>query len=212
MRKMIDISVPLYTGMVFYPGDAEPAIEPGKQISSGDTSNLSDISLGSHSGTHVDAPRHFIDGEKPVDLLELDALIGAVSVLDLSEASGTIEADDLKAAGLAAEPNKRVLLKTSNSSLWTDAYFHKDFIALGNSGADMMVELGVRLVGIDYLSIETFHPETYYVHSRLLGEGVVILEGIDLTAVEPGVYELLCLPLRIKDGDGAPARAVLREV
>lgn len=225
MRKIIDISVPLHTGMVFYPGDARPSIEPGKQISAGDTANLSDIKLGSHSGTHVDAPLHFIDGERPVDEMALDVLMGAAMVLDLTAVRGTIEAGDLESAGLDTErlrsgsatagsdngSSTRILLKTSNSSLWVDPEFHKDFVALGDSGADMLVELGVRLVGIDYLSIERYHPETYYVHDRLLKADVAILEGVDLSTVAPGVYELICLPLRIRGGDGAPARAVLRE-
>lgn len=226
MSRFFDISVPLFTGMVSYPGDAKPSIEPGKQISAGDTSNLSDITLGSHSGTHVDAPRHFIDGERTVDQLQLGMLVGPARVLDLTSVSGTIEAEDLEDAGLGRDMEQsgwdpaaddrgdaaRVLLKTTNSSLWEDPKFHKDFVALGNSGADMLVEIGVQLVGIDYLSIERFHPDTYYVHNRLLEAVMIVLEGVDLSGVEAATYELICLPLKIRGGDGAPARAVLREV
>lgn len=220
MGRIIDISVPLHTGMVFYPGDTEPSIEPGKQISAGDSANMSDIRLGSHSGTHVDAPHHFVDGEGTVDELPLEALLGRVRVLDLTDADGTIEATDLERAGIgsersgseASEPVRRILLKTGNSDLWGEPGFHEDFLALGDSGADMIVELGMRLIGNDYLSIERFHSDTHYVHRRLLEAGAVILEGVDLRDVRPGDYELICLPLRIEGGDGAPARAVLREI
>ncbi len=220
MGRILDISVPLHTGMVFYPGDTEPAIEPGKQISHGDTANLSEIRLGSHSGTHVDAPHHFIDGEATMDDMPLQSLVGTARVLDLTGVTGGIEAADLEAAGIRGEGSAtgdqgaagRILLKTRNSGLWADSGFHEDFIALGDSGADLAVELGLKLIANDYLSIERFHSETHYVHRRLLEAGIVILEGVDLRQVDAGDYELLCLPLRVRGGDGAPARAVLREL
>jgi arylformamidase len=209
MGRINDISVPLYTGMVFYPGDAPVSIEPGKQIASGDTANLSNISLGSHSGTHVDAPHHFVDGENTVDNLALDVLIGTVRVLDLTGVEVAITCDDLVAAGCTGA--ERVLFKTSNSDLWSRDEFKRDFVYLADDGADYLVEQGVVLAGNDYLSIEQFHSQSHYVHATLLKAGVIILEGVDLGAVEPGDYELVCLPLNIRGGDGAPARAVLIE-
>lgn len=207
MKIIIDISVPIYSGMVYFPGDTKPEIEPARLISEGAVANLSDIHVGSHSGTHVDAPSHFIDGKKAVDELPLDYLIGPAQVLDLSGSDGPIGAGSLLAAGLTHA--ERVLLKTSNSDLWRTPEFQKDYVSLADDGADLLVERGVKLVGIDYLSIERYHSDTHYVHRRLLEAGVVVLEGADLSKVGAGEYELFCLPLNIRGADGAPARAVL---
>jgi arylformamidase len=207
LKKIIDISVPLHTGMVFFPGDTRPEITPARQISDGAVANLSDIHIGSHTGTHVDAPSHFIDGDNTVDELPINSLIGPAQVLDLTGTGGPVSASDLQAAGL--RHSERVLLKTRNSGLWTIPEFQEDFISLADDGADLLVEQGVRLIGTDYLSIERFHSETHYVHRRLLEAGVVVLEGADLSEVEAGDYELYCLPLKIRGSDGAPARAVL---
>lgn len=209
MGRIIDISVPLYTGMAYYPGDAPVSVEPGRQIKSGDVANLSNISLGSHTGTHVDAPHHFVDGENTVDNLPLDALIGPARVLDFTGVQEGITRKDLVTAG--CEGAERVLFKTSNSALWTRTDFERAFVYLADDGADYLVEQGIRLAGIDYLSIEMFKAETHHVHATLLGVGIVILEGVDLGDVAPGDYELVCLPLKIRGGDGAPARAVLIE-
>ena len=207
MAQIIDISVPVYTGMVSYPGDYGAFVEPFRQISEGATANLSKLKLGSHTGTHVDAPRHFIEGRNGVDELSLEALVGPAKVLDLTGASGELSAADLEGAGL--DGAERVLLKTANSRLWESAEFSKDFVALGDEAAAMLVDRGVRLVGIDYLSIERFHSATHNVHRSLLEASVIILEGLDLGHVEAGDYELACLPLKIRNGDGAPSRAVL---
>lgn len=209
MGRIIDISVPVYTGMVFYPGDSAVTVAPGKQIANGDVANLSNISLGSHTGTHVDAPYHFIDGENTVDNLNLDAMIGSARVLDLTGADEAITREALVDAGCSGA--RRVLFKTSNSSLWSQHEFRRDFVYLADDGADYLVEQGVVLAGNDYLSIEHYHSKTHYVHETLLKAGIIILEGVDLTGVEPGDYELACLPLKIRDGDGAPARVVLIE-
>lgn len=209
MGRIIDISVPVYTGMVFYPGDSAVTVAPGNQIANGDVANLSNISLGSHTGTHVDAPHHFVDGENTVDNLDLDAMVGPVRVLDLTGAGEAITREALVDAGCSGA--RRVLFKTSNSSLWSQHEFRRDFVYLADDGADYLVEQGVVLAGNDYLSIEHYHSKTHYVHETLLKAGIIILEGVDLTGVEPGDYELACLPLKIRDGDGAPARVVLIE-
>jgi arylformamidase len=205
--KIIDISVPIYSGMVFYPGDPGAEIEPVRSIEAGDVANLSGMHIGSHTGTHIDASRHFINGGISVDRIPLDVLIGETRVIDLTGVASLISREDLEKAGAAG--SERLLLKTRNSSLWTEPRFVTDYVSLDKSAADFLVENEVRLVGIDYLSIERFKPDEYYVHHRLLEKGIVVLEGVDLSEASAGIYELACLPLKIRDGDGAPVRAVL---
>ncbi len=207
LAKIIDISVPIYNGMVVYPGDFGASIEPFRQIARGDAANLSRLKLGSHTGTHVDAPRHFVEGREPVDQLPLDVLVGEARVLDLTTVERQISPADLENAGIGAAA--RILLKTSNSRLWADPVFSKEYVSLSNEAADFLVERGSRLVAIDYLSVERFHPDGHHVHHALLSASVVVVEGVNLSAVEPGDYQLVCLPLKIRDADGAPARAVL---
>lgn len=182
-------------------------IEPAGQISDGAVANISLLRLGSHSGTHIDASHHFFNDGKTVDSLSLQALVGPVRVLDLTGAGSSIDREQLENS--AIEGVTRLLLKTSNSGLWSLPAFSRDYVSLSGPAADYLVSLGIALVGIDYLSIERFKSEEYHVHHALLGAGIVILEGIDLSQVEAGVYELVCLPLKIRGGDGAPARAIL---
>ncbi len=209
MPKIIDISAPIHNGMVVYPGDAGAAVEPFHRIAKGDAANLSELKLGSHTGTHVDAPRHFVEGAEPVDRLPLDVLIGEARVLDLTGVESRVTPADLEQAGVGDAI--RILLKTSNSQLWKSTEFSKEYVSLSNESADFLVARGVKLVAIDYLSIERFHPERHYIHETLLGAPVIIVEGVNLSAVKPGDYQLVCLPLKIREGDGAPARAVLIE-
>ncbi|MHB1390232.1 MAG: cyclase family protein [Thermoleophilia bacterium] len=205
--EIIDISVPVYTGMVFYPGDPGAVVEPVNRIAQGDVANISQLTLGSHTGTHVDAPHHFNNDGATVDHLPLDVLVGPARVVDLSASVDFIQRSELEAAGAGGAT--RLLLKTANSRLWAQPEFSWEYVSLADDAADYLVEAGVLLVGIDYLSIERYKSEDFHVHHALLGAGMTILEGIDLTGVEPGDYELVCLPLKIMDGDGAPARAVL---
>jgi arylformamidase len=193
--------------MPFYPGDPGAEIKPVRSIEDGHVANLSELELGSHTGTHIDAPRHFEPGGTTVDDMALDTLVGPARVVDLSAADDEITRAGLESAGAAGA--ERVLLKTRNSSLWSKTEFSTDYVALSPDAADYLVESGIKLVGIDYLSIERFHSDDYHVHHALLGAGIVILEGIDLSGVSAGDYELICLPLKIRGGDGAPARAVL---
>lgn len=205
--EIIDISVPVYTGMVFYPGDPGAVIEPVNRIAQGDVANISQLTLGSHTGTHVDAPHHFKNSGATVDRLPLQVLVGPARVVDLTTCARFISRRDLEAAG--ADGVARLLLKTVNSRLWAQPEFSRDYVSLADDAADYLVEARVRLVGIDYLSIERYKSEDFHVHHALLGAGVTVLEGIDLTGVPPGDYELVCLPLKIMDGDGAPARVAL---
>ena len=196
--KMIDISVPLREGMVTYPGDPVVRMERAASIAGGDVVNLTRMDFGLHSGTHVDAPAHFIDGASGVDEIPLEALVGPCEV---------VEAPDLSpdSVALAPEGAERVLFKTPNSELWARDDFAEDFARLNGEAAALLVDRGVRLVGVDYLSVGDEAA-----HHALLEARVVPVEGLDLRGVEPGSYELVCLPLRVVGADGAPARAILR--
>jgi arylformamidase len=195
--EIIDISVPLREGMVTYPGDPVVKLERAASIADGDPVNVTRIDFGLHSGTHVDAPVHFLDGASGVDSIPLDALIGPCEV---------VEVPDLGPSSVARAPEaaERVLFKTPNSELWARDDFAEDFVGLDGEAARLLVERGVRLVGVDYLSVGDAAA-----HHALLEAGVVPVEGLDLRGVEPGSYELVCLPLRVAGADGAPARAVL---
>jgi arylformamidase len=194
--EVFDVSVPLREGMVTYPGDPQVHVELAASIARGDVVNLTRIDFGLHSGTHVDAPVHFIDGAAGVDAIPLDALVGPCEV---------VEARDLSAGSVAAAPDaERILFKTPNSELWARDEFAADFARLDGEAARLLVERGVRLVGVDYLSVGDEDA-----HHALLGAGVVPVEGLDLREVDAGSYELVCLPLRVVGADGAPARAIL---
>jgi len=206
-RQIFDISVPVHPGMVVYQGDPDVHLERVKTIASGASANVSRLDFGVHTGTHIDAPVHFIDGAPATESLDLDALIGPVTVIDATQATEHLTALALARLDIPASA-ERVIFKTPNSGLWDLPGFSADFIALTGDAAEALAARGVRLVGIDYLSIG---PKGNGVptHVNLLRAGVVILEGLDLREVPAGDYELVCLPLRLAGSDGAPARAVL---
>ncbi len=202
-----DISLPLFEGMPTFPGDPPFAAESVPRRTDGAPYRLSRLTMGSHTGTHVDPPRHFREDGLAADALDLELLNGPCWVVDTGAST-----DPVGAGALAAVPVDavRVLLKTANSARWARglAYF-EEFVGLGTDGAAELLARGVRLVGIDALSIERDPTERYPVHRALLDRGVVILEGLLLAGIRPGPYRLECLPLRLRGGDGAPARAVL---
>ncbi|MCK8497338.1 MULTISPECIES: cyclase family protein [Myxococcus] len=203
----VDISVPLRDGMVHWPDNPEVRITRSQDLDKGDDANVSDLSFGAHSGTHVDAPVHFVKGAEGVDALSFDRLMGVARVLEIRDARA-IQVEELKAH--AVQPGERLLFKTANSSRrWPSQPFQPDFVYLSLEGARYLAELGVRTVGIDYLSIGS-PDEGVPTHRALLDAGICIIEGLDLSQVREGTYELVCLPLRIAGGDGAPARAILR--
>ena len=202
-----DISVPVRPGMVIYHDNPGVEIELASAIADGATANVSRISMGVHTGTHIDGPLHFYEDGAGADSLPLQAMIGRAEIVGLPGiGDGPIGEDALRAAGIPPG-TERLLLKTPNSELWSRPDFTRDFVRLDGSGAAYALELGIRLIGIDYLSIGD--PEA---HRTLLGAGVVALEGLDLRGIEPGSYELLCLPVRLIDTDGAPARVLLRDI
>jgi arylformamidase len=206
--RLIDVSVLLAPGIATYPGNPAFDISPVNRIAAGDTANNSRLVMGTHTGTHVDAPKHFIDDRPGVDAMPLDLLIGRARVIDMPVRGG-ITAKHLEAAGLRED--LRVLLRTPNSALWNSKEpFHQEYAHLTGDGAKFLVDQGVKVVGVDYLSVEKFHSHDHAAHLTLLGANVVIIEGLNLSDAEPGVYEMYCLPLRIEGADGAPARVVLK--
>jgi arylformamidase len=208
VSRVYDISVPIHSGGVVYPGNPSISIELEQSVAKGGSSNVSRITFGSHTGTHVDAERHFFDDGAGVDAIPLDRLIGPALLIAFNDEVRSIGAPELSAHELGS--HTRVLLRTRNSALLHDSEFHRDYTFLAPDGADYLVKKGVQLVGVDYLSVEQFHSGHHLTHRTLLGAGVIIVEGLDLSEPPPGVYEFGCLPLRLVGLDGAPARAVLR--
>jgi arylformamidase len=206
--KLIDVSVPLDGNLPTYPGNTPFSLEPVKRIAAGGSSNVSTLHMSAHAGTHVDAPRHFYDDRGGTDALPLEMLLGRARVVEITTRRG-IEADDLAAIDLAEDV--RVLIKTSNSRLWGSSTFNQGYVGVTESGARYLVEHGIKVVGVDYLSVEEFKRPGAPAHHVLLGAGTIVIEGLNLRDVEPGVYEMVCLPLKIVGGDGAPARVVLRK-
>lgn len=202
MTKIIDVSVAVSPSTISWENESTPVIERVSSIDAGDGYNLSRIAFSAHTGTHVDAPSHFIEGGGSTESLPLDALIGPAQLIDARDAMSEISAE-LVERELSADC-ERILFATRNSELWNEPRFRSDFVGISPQAAALLIKRGVRLVGIDYLSVG--EPET---HRRLLSHDVVLLEGLDLSGVEAGHYRLSCLPLRIVGADGAPARAVL---
>jgi arylformamidase len=209
--KILDISVPVSPGMPVWPGDSPVELERYRALSAGDDCNVSRICCSVHSGTHVDAPEHFIDNALTVEDLSLDMLIGPALVIEVP-AAGAIEPDFLESVPLP-HGTVRLLFKTRNSDLWRkpDHSFHSDYVALSPQAAAWIVDRGIRLIGVDYLSVQMFADSEPLTHRTLLKAGVIVVEGLNLQAVRPGSYQLICLPLKLAGSDGAPARAVLIE-
>jgi arylformamidase len=205
---IVDISVPIEDAMTVYRGNPSVRIRPAMTLAK-DGVNLSELCLGSHTGTHVDAPSHFIKRGRGIDRVELRRFIGPAWVADLRAVDGGIGAEHLRRAQIPTG-TRRVLLRTRNSRLWHPARaFRTDFVYLAADGADWMVDRAVDLVGIDYLSIEGYGVAGAPTHKRLLGAGIPIVEGLDLFTVRPGRWQMVALPLRIAGGDAGLTRAVL---
>lgn len=207
MTRIFDVSVPVTNGMVVYPRNPDVRIAPHSELSKGGSSNVSTVALGSHTGTHVDAPRHFFEAGGTVDRLPLDALIGPARVVSFPDDVMSITAAHLESHALRGV--HRVLFRTRNSSFVTDPQFHPDFTYIAPDAAELLASLDVRLVGVDYYSVEQFRSGHHRTHRTLLERGIVIVEGLDLHAIDAGDYDFICLPLRLENLDGSPARAVL---
>lgn len=206
--RWTDISVPIQPSTPIFEGDPAYRIELAASMAAGAICNVSRLELGAHTGTHIDAPRHFIDGAAATESLPLDVCIGPAWVVDGTRLNRTIGAAAVAGLDIPAGET-RLLFKTRNSDLWGKPGFQSSFIAFDGDAAASLVERGARLVGIDYLSIAPF-GDPVATHVALLAASVVILEGIDLRDVEPGPVDLLCLPIRLVGSDGVPARALVR--
>ena len=211
MSEIIDISVPVLPGMPVWPGDSGVRLVPVKRMATGDKNNLSRLDCGVHTGTHVDAPWHFLEDGSTSEQLPLDAMMGDAFVAYLPEVD-VITAETLAQLALPGSTT-RLLLRTRNSELWETGVteFRKDFVALTSDAAQWLVDRDIRLIGVDYLSVHRY-GDGPLIHQILLRAGIVIVEGLNLAGVAAGKYELICLPLRLNGADGAPARAVLRRL
>lgn len=210
MTRIIDVTVPFRTDLPLWPGSVRPVVKRVRSIAGGEAANVSRLDTGCHYGTHVDAPVHFIDGGDAVEALPLDAMVGPAYVVEIADAK-QVTAARLERAAIPSD-TQRLLVKTGNSALWDkpNHAFFEDFAALAPDGAQWVVDRGIRLVGVDYLSVQRFRDDpANRTHHVLLGARVVIVEGLDLRAVAPGRYGLTCLPLKLVGSDGAPARVIL---
>lgn len=207
--KIWDISITISPNLPTWPGDPKAIVERVSAIAEGANANVSRMDMGVHTGTHVDAPVHFIDGTTAVESLKLDVLIGPAQVVQIGDTVDVITREVLEKINLPGG-TQRVLFKTRNSQYWAKrvSEFQTDFVGIDASASTYLVEKGIRLVGVDYLSVAPY-KQSRPTHEILLGANVVIVEGLDLSGVEAGEYQLVCLPLKIQGSDGAPARAVL---
>jgi arylformamidase len=207
MAIIYDISVPVANGGVVYPGNPEISIRPQQEVSKGGSANVSSLAFGSHTGTHVDAPKHFFNDGATVDMLPLDVLMGPAMLVVMADDAMSVGVPELKRHELKG--HTRILIKTRNSGFIRGGEFVKDYTYLAPDGAEYLANLGVKLVGVDYFSVEQFHSGHHQTHRALLERGIIIVEGLDLSAPPMGPYDLRVLPLRLTGLDGAPARAVL---
>lgn len=212
--KIYDITIPLSEKTPVYEGDPAVEVQSSHAIARGDAANVSRLCFGAHTATHVDAPAHFVEGARRVHELEFEKLIGKVRVVEIEKAAMSVTAADVKGANL--QEVERVLFKTRNSDFWNDLEqgFRKDFTYIEPAAAQELANLNLKLVGIDYLSVEKFGAESFKTHVTLLEKEIIIIEGLDLRGIMAGDYELICLPLKYigSTGDGAPARTILREI
>jgi arylformamidase len=209
--KIYDVSFPISSQTPVYAGDPNVKIEVAHSIQKGDHANVTSLCCGAHTATHVDAPNHFIEGTRKIHELELEKLIGNCRVVRIDDSVTAIAPEHLG----NLETVERILFKTRNSQFWNapGEGFRQDFTYISPEAARVLADANLKLVGIDYLSVEKFGSEDFATHITLLEKEIVIVEGLDLREVPAGDYEIICLPLKIisETGDGAPARAILRQ-
>lgn len=210
LMKLYDITLPVSNDLPVWPGDPPVSIMVTKSILKGDQCNITKIQMGTHTGTHVDAPLHFLKDGTTIDTIPIETFIGPCLVVEL-DSEALIEKNDFQKYNLSGY--SRILIKTRNSELWAKniSSFDTNYVALGINAAQYLIENTISLIGIDYLSIEAFQSYSSPVHKLLLKNNVTILEGLNLSGVKAGVYELICLPLKLHGCEGAPARVLLRE-
>ncbi len=206
--KLYDITLTISESIITWPRNPKVSIQKTRLISEGDSCNVSELKFGSHCGTHIDAPYHFEENGISIDQLPLSYFIGDVTVFNIKNKE-KIDLEDIKS--LKLNNISRVIFKTINSTYWKLPEFRIDFVYLTKEAARYLVDSNIKLVGIDYLSIEKYGNKGADTHHTLLKNGIVVIEGLDLSEVEAGNYELIALPLKIKDCDGSPARVILRK-
>lgn len=208
--QIIDISLDVSPSLPVWPGDPLIKLTQVSFMDKGDACNVTNLQMGVHAGTHVDAPHHFLNDFQTVEKLDLHKLIGETYLVEFSDDIEIISYPQLETASIPVGI-KRLLIKTRNSKIWEngDNLFHKEFVAISPEGSQWIVDHGIKLVGIDYLSVAQFGKGTV-THQILLSAGIIALEGLNLSLVSPGFYELICLPIKLKGSDGAPARVILR--
>ncbi|MGD0281084.1 MAG: cyclase family protein [Dissulfurispiraceae bacterium] len=209
--KLYDITLPITNDMPVWPGDQPVSLMMNTSIAKGDDYNMTGIQMGAHTGTHIDAPYHFLEDGATIDAIPIETFIGPCVVIEV-DSEVSIEEKDFRKHDLIG--HSRVLFKTRNSQLhtFTTSVFTRNYVSLGIDAARYLVEMEVMLVGIDYLSIESFRSTGSPVHKLLLRNNITILEGLNLSGVKAGEYELLCMPLKLQGCEGAPARVILREM
>lgn len=204
----IDISVPVRESMPQWPGDPSLHMERAKEQTKGDVCTLTRASMSAHTGTHMDAPLHFVPNAKTIDQMPIDATVGPARVIHIKDRTA-IHREELLAHGI--KQGERILFRTRNSDrAWEDLPFDEEFVYIARDGAEYLAECGVRSVGVDYLSVGGFRVDSVETHVALLGKGIWIMEGLRLADIQAGHYELVCLPLKWANCEGAPARAILR--
>jgi len=208
-KKIYDISVPLSSGTPVFPGRPRFGRKLILSLARGEGANISELALTSHTGTHVDSPNHFIQNMDTIDKISFKSVIGRARVFEL-EVTEKIDAPDVQA--LVIEPGSIVLFKTRNSTLWAEKEFRKDYVYLTKGASEVLRDKEVVAVGLDYIIPDELENMERPVHHVLFGKGIILIEGINLRDVPPGDYFLICLPLNIKDGEAAPARAILVEL
>ena len=204
-----DVSLPISPELPVWPGDPAVVLEQVSSMDAGAHDNVSRLACGVHVGTHVDAPHHFLNDHRTVESLSLDILVGPACVVQIPENVQVVDARVLEKSAIPLG-TERLLLKTRNSRFWEqgDNTFETGFVGVSADGADWLVQRNLKLLGIDYLSVAPYH-QSIPTHRTLLAAGIIIIEGLDLSAVEGGKYNLYCLPLKLIGSDGAPARTIL---
>lgn len=209
-ENWIDISVPLYTGMVHWPDNPPVEIERAMDMNKGAVCNVSKLSMGAHTGTHMDAPLHFFNDGRSIDTMPLSATLGRARVIEIRDTE-SIKPDELKPHNI--QLGERILFKTINSThYWSRDEFVKDFVYISHEAAQFLAKAGIQTVGVDYLSVGGYSKDGPETHHALLGAGIWIIEGLNLANVRAGSYDLICLPIKMKGSEGAPARAILKPV
>jgi arylformamidase len=207
--QIYDVSLPVHNNMMPFFHDPVAHVYRVRDLDKGDDANVSELKMGCHTGTHLDAPVHFVAGAPGVESLSLDDLIGPALVVEFSESLQQIHAPDLEQAGIPAG-TKRVLFKTRNSKAWErkETEFRQDYCGVESDAAEWLIARGVKVVGLDHLSVCPFH-DLLTTHRLFFNARTIVIEGVNLTGIKPGLYQLICMPLNIQGADGAPCRVAL---